>query len=109
MGDMKYFRQWAFNGLAAVSLILFVVMLVLWVRSYFVLDGISVYNSSNATHPVEVDVGSNRGVIQVIIYPGRIRSAHAGLGMFHNPPNPYRKTYAGFYFDVLRSPLLPQP
>jgi hypothetical protein len=96
-----------FNGLATLSLTLFVLALALWVRSYFVLDGIGfAHNFRNASGRVTVvEVGSNRGVVQVIIYwyPSTLTMSRTGTGLeiFHNPPNPYRKTYVGFYYGPI--------
>jgi hypothetical protein len=110
---MKRFRRWLFNGFAALSLILFVVMLVLWVRSYFVLDGIGFarhfWNARGRATVVEV--GSNRGVVQTIIYwyENKTQAARMGSGLeiFHNHPNPYAKNYVGFYYSFPSAHLPP--
>jgi hypothetical protein len=101
---MKHLRRWAFNGFAAISLILFVVMVVLWIRSYFVLDGFAfAHNFGSAKGSVAGDAGFNRGVTQIIIYwrDDKIRATHTGVSLFHNPPNASRITYVGFYYRAI--------
>jgi hypothetical protein len=64
--QMKRFRRWVFNGLAALSLVLCLATCVLWVRSYFVPE---VYNWTDVTN---VGWGRLRG-------PDDLLSAPAGI------------------------------
>ena len=69
---MKRLRRWAFNGLAAVSALLFVATCVLWVRSYWRAD-VCIYKGGDFCR-----VESNRGTVVLSRYsPSSLRG---GLG-----------------------------
>jgi hypothetical protein len=53
---MKRFRRWVFNGIAAISLLLCITAIGLWVRSYWIVDQIR-----NVGVYVEQDFGSDSG------------------------------------------------
>ena len=62
---MRRLRRWAFNGLAAVSALLLVVVCVLWVRSYSVSDTVrhgSVNGGTSISSVTWVALFSRRGV-----------------------------------------------
>jgi hypothetical protein len=81
--QLKPFRRRLFNGLAALSLVLFVAMTALWARSYFAVEAVfRTHWDAPAQRLSNVDIGWSDG--EVTAYYGRLAPPAQG---FFPPPN----------------------
>lgn len=82
---MKRFGRWAFNALAALSLLLLVAACVLWVRSYRVENILCVWDADG-----ELAVNSNRGLLCVSASNVHGPPGHALITWPAHPPTELR-------------------